>query len=1562
MNKAGRFTPAKNEADATLVASYYAVRAQQMGITPEDLFNRRTLKVGAEPMTGKAYNAGDTLPTADELLDPANLPASLRNLEPGMTAEIDETLEPAMLKEQAGGLPEPGSKDYQGTKAETPPPDRMITELFQDTGPNRGAFNPETLQITLLKNADLSTFLHESGHFFFENDIALASELVAEVDDITKLTPGEQQIARDVSALLKWHGIQGTIHEQLAQWHSMDFEERRSSHERTAESFEKYLIEGKAPSIELAPYFQTFRAWLLNVYKSLKEFLAGHPEAGQLNDEVRGIFDRMLATDDQIALTEQSRSMMPLFTTAEESGFTPERFAEYQATGKEATATAIQELDSKGLKDMQWAQNKRGKVLKKLQKEHAEKRREVRAAVRIEVMGQPVYRAWQFLTNRIGEDDKLAKAAKPDTNQVDEKTDSLFTAIAKLGGLNRAMAEAEWGIDPAERIPTLVFGKPVLRAKEAGFSPDAMGEKLSDYGYLPLDEHGKWDIRDLETLVMNELRGEPQYSVGYDYANAQEKRAGDQVANPESLGSGRLDRASLADMDLPVDVLGKIDQLKMVKKDALHPDIVADMTGFTSGDEMVRAIAEALPPKEAIEAATDERMLQTYGELSQPGALERAADLAVHNEVRTKMYVIEANALAKATGKPKILAEAAKNFASEMISRKKIKDIRPLEYTHAETRAAKLADKAMRAGDKVVAAGEARNKVINAYAVKAAYAAQEEVRSIQKKWAQFVNRSDKKLGKAYDIDLVNAVRAVLGEYGIAPRMAKKGSEYLKAVERYDPEVFGIVQQSVAQAEANAKPVKEMTMEELRGLRDEIDSIIHLAKRMHQSEVDGKLLDIQDIETELMDRMTELGVPGKIPGEGQAVTPGEQRMTKFKSLLAFARRVESWSGMMDGDVQMGPFKRYIWNRISDAAIKYRTDKGQYLKQYRDLIKTIAPTLKPQIIAAPELGYVFGKDSGGSAVNEIVHAILHTGNESNKRKLLLGRGWASELPDGTLDTSRWDQFVNRMAQEGKITKAHFDFAQGVWDLLESTKEMAQKTHRDVFGKYFDEVTATALQTPFGSYRGGYVPAMVDSRVVKDAAMRALADQDNAAMSYAFPTTPKGFTKARVEYNKPLTLDLRTLAQHIDKVLLFSNMEMPVRDVQRIMTKQVGETLNRIDPAAIPSMITPWLNRSAKQQVETPISGDAGTMRFFSVMRSRAGMAAMFGNLANTVQQITGFSLASIKVKPKLLLESTADYLRDPRGFTAAVAAADPYMATRMENEVAVMNGEISDILLNPSLLEKGQAWTMRHAYFMQSAVDNVMSPIIWTAAYNQALAAGEEHADAVRIAAGTVRETQGSMQAEDISRIESGNAFVRMFTQFAGYFNMNANLLGTGFAKLMHDGGLRKNAGKGLYLYTFGLMIPAVMGELIIQSFRGGPDDEDKDGEYLDDWIAALFGWAQLRYVTAMVPVAGQSVNAFANAGNAKPYDDRIATSPAISMLESALRSPWSVYNAATGEASSQKAVRDVATLISMTLGVPANLAAKPIGYMAGVADDRINPTGPVDYVRGMVTGFASPQSK
>src|SRR5690606_32792335 len=135
--------------------------------------------------------------------------------------------------------------------------------------------------------------------------------------------------------------------------------------------------------------------------------------------------------------------------------------------------------------------------------------------------------------------------------------------------------------------------------------------------------------------------------------------------------------------------------------------------------------------------------------------------------------------------------------------------------------------------------------------------------------------------------------------------------------------------------------------------------------------------------------------------------------------------------------------------------------------------------------------------------------------------------------------------------------------------------------------------------------------------------------------------------------LLLDLRALAQHVDKVLLFSHMQGAVTDVRRLLTnKRVSYALDRIDPGAYEGMLIPWLNRAAKQIVETPVVGDRKLSRFLSAARSRAGMALMFGNISNTVQQLTGFSSAAVKVKPRLMMASTAAFIADPKAMKRTV----------------------------------------------------------------------------------------------------------------------------------------------------------------------------------------------------------------------------------------------------------------------------------------------------------------------
>jgi len=1005
-------------------------------------------------------------------------------------------------------------------------------------------------------------------------------------------------------------------------------------------------------------------------------------------------------------------------------------------------------------------------------------------------------------------------------------------------------------------------------------------------------------------------------------------------------------------------------QYGMLANEGQHPDIVADMFGFDSGAALVDALVNAPKFKDEVEGRTDQIMLERHGDLSSPDKIAQAADEAIHNEVRTKLVATELSFLDKMTGSPSFLIKAAKEYARQLVANRTSKTLKAWVFAADEVRAGKAATAALKKGDTKLAASHKRTELLNHAAVREAHAAEKEIKAIADRLRKLASyKDDDSAAKSRDMDMVNAVRAILFKFGFGTeRKGKTAMEYLSLVEANDPAMAAVLRDLVESTTDNAKDWRTLKLSELRDLRDAVDAVWAMAKRAKLIEIDGKLVPRRQIEQELYDRLDEIGIPDRLPGEGQAVTEGERNMMKFSTFVAALRRVESWAEAKDGEA-MGPFRKYIWSQIKDAADTYRVEKARYLKAYRELLDAIAPSLKRELIDAREIGYTFGKGEGGMGKTELLHAILHTGNTSNKRKLLLGRGWATDNGDGTLDTSKWDAFIARMIQEGKLTKAHYDFAQGVWDLLDSTKVDAQKAHRSVFGRYFAEVTADAFTTPFGDYRGGYVPAQADPEIVQDAQLKELANQENENMVYAFPSTPKGFTKSRVEYNRPLRLDLRSLAGHIDKVLLFSYLTEPVSDVRRvILSKTVSQALGRVDPKAIGVMLTPWLNRVAKQIVEDRVPGREPLARFWSVARARAGMSAMFANLANSVQQITGISLAAVKVRPKYLLEAMAHGTMSPRKLAAHVAAMSPYMRDRMHNDVVLMGEAIDEILLNPGVYESAKAWSAKHAYFMQRAVDNYLSPMIWMGAFNQAKENGSDDLEARRLADSAVRETQGSQAPEDIAAFEQGTAFYRMFVQFAGYFNMNANLLGTEFVKISRDMGLKKGAGRGLYVLALGFYVPAVLGELIIQAFRGGPDDDDKDGEYLDDWLAAVFGYGPARYLTAMAPVVGQAANALFNTLNNKPYDDRISTAPAISMIESAVKAPISVYKAIADEGKSTKAVNDTATLIGMTVGVPARAVAKPISYLTGVANEEIAPEDTYDAIRGTITGTASPGSK
>ena len=163
----------------------------------------------------------------------------------------------------------------------------------QEKKPHKGSFRMNDKGqsvIELFQTADSSTIIHELGHYFVE---ALAR-------DVNNGRATEQQ-QRDWETLLKY--AETTNEEWLA---PKSAEDKVHWHERFATGFEQYLMEGKAPNRETRSVFNHFKKWLLKIYTSVEEFLRTHKEhAKELNDDVRQVFGRMLAAEEDVRAAQK---------------------------------------------------------------------------------------------------------------------------------------------------------------------------------------------------------------------------------------------------------------------------------------------------------------------------------------------------------------------------------------------------------------------------------------------------------------------------------------------------------------------------------------------------------------------------------------------------------------------------------------------------------------------------------------------------------------------------------------------------------------------------------------------------------------------------------------------------------------------------------------------------------------------------------------------------------------------------------------------------------------------------------------------------------------------------------------------------------------------------------------------------------------------------------------------------------------------------------------------------------------------------------------------------------
>jgi hypothetical protein len=341
--------------------------------------------------------------------------------------------------------------------------------------------------IALMNTANLSSLMHEFAHDYLNL-----------LFDVAETPEATEQIKADAALVLKEFGV--ADRSQLTVEHQ----------ERWARMFESYLEEGKAPTRGLERAFSRFKAWLSAIYRTARSVLI------PVSPEVRGVFDRMLATDEEIADALRQNESQPLFLTAEEANMTDAEFASYQ----QAVADRNELAGAALLKQLLLERNKERRQVWK------DRQEELTAAVTEQVKMEPVQQVVYFL-----------------------KTGKLLSGEALPEGvtplkLSKALLVARYGEEIVRSLPRGVYSveggvDPDVVALSFGFSSgDAMITQMQ--AYEPTDARIKRIVKETMAREFPDLLGDSP-ALADAAQQAVHRSPTDQLLYAELVKLGRSD-------------------------------------------------------------------------------------------------------------------------------------------------------------------------------------------------------------------------------------------------------------------------------------------------------------------------------------------------------------------------------------------------------------------------------------------------------------------------------------------------------------------------------------------------------------------------------------------------------------------------------------------------------------------------------------------------------------------------------------------------------------------------------------------------------------------------------------------------------------------------------------------------------------------------------------------------------------------------------------------------------------------------------------------------------------
>lgn len=1019
-------------------------------------------------------------------------------------------------------------------------------------------------------------------------------------------------------------------------------------------------------------------------------------------------------------------------------------------------------------------------------------------------------------------------------------------------------------------------------------------------------------------------------------------------------------------------------------ENGLHYQEAAEAFGFDNAVDFITDMTRAEDINTVAKREAEASLQKEYPDLFNDPKITDEANMAVHNEKRSKVLQLELqfleenykpllkDAIRRITGRSS-LNQQIREAARQNLEKQSVGSIKPHEYSAAERKYSREAGKALAAGDIKKAYEYKRMEYLNHEYYRQAV---EAVAFVEKNVAKYskVFKGNADVAKTRDLDYVNTARAVLGLYGIVSTNNESPLKYLQKTAMYDKEKFGSIQSLLADAIEGAGNYNQVSYNQFLDMINTVDALWDMSREMKTIEIEGKKVELTDALSDLSNLFNSWNENKKDVTITGSVSDKEKSSVNYLGFGASLKVVGTYIDFIDNNMPDGPFKKYVWYPVVKASAKYRVEASKINKQLNDIVVKYDKIFKDdKIYTADELSMT---DDNGRNVNfsfkksDIIMMILHSGNKSNKSKLVRGGriyegkqyAWGHLNDDGSLNSVNFDRQFAKWRADGTLSKADYDFAQEIWWMLKGMKPDLQKAHKKTEGFYFNEVTADEFTNEFGTYEGGYIPAKVDVYTDEKAALRQEKDHaENLNNSYAFPTVSKGSTMSRVEaFAAPLSLEFNLLAGHVDWAVKYTYLNPAIKNANKIVLNDgFRESLKQVDPVACSEMLVPWLTRAAEQRSIVPSQGDMKTLDAgFKLLRQRFSLQVLALSVANMLQNFGSTIIASSKTPAKHIMAASVELLKNRTKTLEFIQDSSDFMKSEMDGSAQRALQQGLDIITQTGKYAKLQDLGQQAAGFLDNTTTVFVKQQIWLAEYNNLVESGMRHEQAANGADDLTRKITSVLNPEDVSRVMTGSQTKAFFTQFAGYFNRILNYRYYGVRSIQKELGLGTREGM-TRLVPFVLssaVLPAMYAAIVSKTLAGKlTEDEDKDGKFWDDLMMSLFGTALFKETVAGVPYVGQAANYAMNKYNNNPVDDKLSLAPSAALFELGVSLPAKIIRDASKEELKKQTVKDALTVAGAISGLPVGWFGKPIGYQMDVNDRKAKPTGPIDYTRGLVTG-------